>query len=178
MQSWNIYFLCFLFEFKKLETYSSALKSPLLRIDAETSLNVNFFQPDSTFIVYAGVGRKSLQRHPGQTFVWQIALVGTTIAIDGRVGWKKKKREGKRKMTLKIKKAGICARDIGHRCCVRLFMTKGTRNNATTRINRPFVAASSNTASRVAFNATSIPNCGRQRGPTCGPLEWLRLNFD
>lgn len=106
MQSWNLYFLCFLFEFKKLETYSSALKSPLLRIDAETSLNVNFFQPDSTFIVYAGVGRKSLQRHPGQTFVWQIALVGTTIAIDGRVGWKKKKREGKRKMTLKIKKSG------------------------------------------------------------------------
>lgn len=104
MQSWNLYFLCFLFEFKKLETYSSALKSPLLRIDAKTSLNVNFFQPDSTFIVYAGVGRKSLQRHPGQTFVWQIALVGTTIAIDGRVGWKKEERRKTKNDTQNKKK--------------------------------------------------------------------------
>jgi len=67
--------------------------TPSSESNAETSLNVNFFQPDSTFIVYTCVVRKSL-RHLDRTFVWQIALVGT-IAIDGRVVKKREKENEK-----------------------------------------------------------------------------------
>lgn len=93
---------------------------PGFRIDAETWLNVNFFQPDSTFIVYT---RKSLQRHPGRTFVWQIALVGTTIAIDGHVGEKKEERRKTKNDTQNKKKREYArARDTGRRCCVPVFI--------------------------------------------------------
>lgn len=86
-------------------------------------------------------------------------------------------------MTLKIKKEYARVISGSAVACVHLFMTKGTRDNATTRINGPFVAASSGAASRVALDATSIPNCGRQRALRSDPLgdfdqTWINLIDD
>lgn len=109
------------------------------RIDAERLLNVSFFWPDfhSTLCTYSRIARKSLQRHPGSTFVRQIALVGTTITIDGHVNKTKEIGRKKRKAkngTQNGKNGNIRARNIV--ACMYLFITKGTkvqRDNA--RIN-------------------------------------------
>jgi len=135
--------------------------TPSPESNAETSLNVNFFQPNSTFIVYTCVVRKSL-RHLDRTFVWQIALVGTTIAIDGRVG---EKKERKRKMTLKIKKSGNMRaqyRTSLLRECIYLWQ----RDNATTKINRSFVVASSGTVSQLLSTLLAFL-IAKDNGPSC-----------
>jgi len=151
--------------------------TPSSESNAETSLNVNFFQPDSTFIAYTCVVRKSL-RHLDRTFVWQIALVGTTIAIDGRVA--KKKERKKTKNDTQNKKKREYARAQYRTSLLREYIYLWQRDNATTKINKSFVAASSGTVSHsIAFNATSIPNCERQWTLMFRPLRatWTKLRL-
>lgn len=87
---------------------------------------------------------------------------------------KKKKKEERRKTkndTQNKKKGREYARAISGIAvaCVYLFMTKGTRDNVTTRMNGPLAAlrhaASSGAASRALFSTLpAFIIAGRQRG--------------